>query len=158
KIVAMMADGVLDIVIPALNAAAHLPATLASLEPARRNGMIRSVILVDGGSRDGTRALAAACGLCLVTSAPGRGRQLRAGAAHSAARSRAPSLFFPHADTRLSSGWESDADGFIGADPGNTAAVFTLRMDDHAPAARRLERLVSWRTRRLGLPYGDQGL
>jgi hypothetical protein len=38
------------------------------------------------------------------------------------------------------------------------AATFTLAFDDASPAARRLERIVDWRARRLGLPYGDQGL
>jgi hypothetical protein len=38
------------------------------------------------------------------------------------------------------------------------AAYFRYALDDDAPAARRLERVVAWRCRRLGLPYGDQGL
>ena len=38
------------------------------------------------------------------------------------------------------------------------AAVFTFALDDLSPAARRMERLVAWRSLRLGLPYGDQGL
>jgi len=46
------------------------------------------------------------------------------------------------------------------AQPGaaERAAVFRLRLDDAAPAARRIEKLAAWRSRRLGLPYGDQGL
>jgi hypothetical protein len=39
-----------------------------------------------------------------------------------------------------------------------TAAVFRLAFDDDGPAARRTAALANWRTRRLGLPYGDQGL
>ena len=38
------------------------------------------------------------------------------------------------------------------------AGYFDLALDDEAPAARRLERVVAWRCRALGLPYGDQGL
>ena len=38
------------------------------------------------------------------------------------------------------------------------AGYFALALDDPAPAARRLERLVAWRCRWLALPYGDQGL
>ena len=38
------------------------------------------------------------------------------------------------------------------------AAVFTFRLDDDNRSARRLESIVDWRTRVLGLPYGDQGL
>jgi hypothetical protein len=46
------------------------------------------------------------------------------------------------------------------ADPANRerAACFRLGFDDASAMARRLERIVAWRTRRLGLPYGDQGL
>ncbi len=46
------------------------------------------------------------------------------------------------------------------ADPANAgrAAVFRFALDDATPAARRLERVVAWRCRTLGLPYGDQGL
>jgi hypothetical protein len=36
--------------------------------------------------------------------------------------------------------------------------VFRLAFDDESPAARRTAALANWRTRRLGLPYGDQGL
>jgi hypothetical protein len=38
------------------------------------------------------------------------------------------------------------------------AAHFAFALDDPAPEARRLERLVAWRCRVLALPYGDQGL
>jgi hypothetical protein len=39
-----------------------------------------------------------------------------------------------------------------------TAGYFRFALDDAAPEARRLERMVAWRCRWLGLPYGDQGL
>ena len=38
------------------------------------------------------------------------------------------------------------------------AGYFRLAFDDTVAAARRLERIVAWRARVLGLPYGDQGL
>jgi hypothetical protein len=59
----------------------------------------------------------------------------------------------------LDPSWRGAVRAFI-ADPANAAraAVFSLTLDDASPAARRLERIVAWRTRRLGLPYGDQGL
>jgi hypothetical protein len=48
---------------------------------------------------------------------------------------------------------------FVG-DPANPerAGYFRFALDDPGPAARRLERVVAWRCKRLGLPYGDQGL
>ncbi|MEO5375143.1 MAG: glycosyl transferase family 2, partial [Alphaproteobacteria bacterium] len=68
-------------------------------------------------------------------------------------------LLFLHADTRLAPGWAAAAAAFM-AEPANAAraAAFRFALDDEAPAARRLERLVAWRCRVLGLPYGDQGL
>lgn len=144
----------LDVVIPALNAARHLPATVESLAPGRAPGLVSEVILVDGGSTDGTPELAAALGCRVLTAPRGRGRQLRAGGEAA----RAPWLLFVHADTRLSAGWAEAAAAFMRESAEDRAAVFRLRLDDAAPAARRLERMVAWRTRALGLPYGDQGL
>ena len=91
----------------------------------------------------------------IIECADGRGAQLAAGAAAAAGEW----LLFVHADTVLEEGWAQAAQAFM-ADPANRerAAVFRFRLDDPNPAARRLERLVAWRGRRLGLPYGDQGL
>jgi rSAM/selenodomain-associated transferase 2 len=138
----------LSVVIPALNAAATLPATLDAL-----GDTPREVIVVDGGSTDATADLAAARG-CRVVSAPrGRGGQLAAGVAAATA----PWLLLLHADTRLGHGWAEAAAAHMAAAP-DRAGYFRLRIDDTAPAARRLERAVTWRCRVLGLPYGDQGL
>lgn len=147
---------VLDVVIPALNAAGRLAATLDSLGPGRRLGLLREVVVVDGGSTDGTAALARSLGARVVEAPRGRGTQLRAGGEAATA----PWLLFLHADTHLSAGWGGAVQAFVRAEGngGRAAAVFRLRLDDDAPAARRLERLVAWRTRALGLPYGDQGL
>ncbi len=143
----------IDVVVPTLNAREFLGASLQSLQDAREAGLVGRVLVVDGGSTDGTPAVAKACGATVVASQAGRGCQLARGAAVSSA----PWLLFLHADTRLLPGWEAEASGFMrqGSD---RAAVFRLRFDDPATAARRLERIVVWRVRCLGLPYGDQGL
>ena len=85
----------------------------------------------------------------------GRGHQLAAGAAGS----DGPWLLFLHADTRLEDGWDAAVTAFM-ADPANAqrAAVFRLCFDDTSPAAQRVARIAAWRSRTLGLPYGDQGL
>lgn len=141
----------LSIVLPTLNAAARLPATLDSLNawPAAE------CIVVDGGSEDATRAIAEAAGCQVLSCARGRGRQLAAGAAAAGGAW----LLFLHADTRLGAGWTGAVEHFVKA-PGSTerAGWFHLRLDSEAPAARRIERLADWRSRRFGLPYGDQGL
>jgi rSAM/selenodomain-associated transferase 2 len=144
----------LDVVIPALDAAPCLEATVASLGPGRARGLVREVLLVDGGSADGTPELARSLGCRVLTAPRGRGHQLRAGGEAAGA----DWLLFLHADTRLSANWAVAAEAFMGWRTEERAAVFRLRLDDDAPAARRLERLVAWRTRALGLPYGDQGL
>ena len=141
----------LSIVIPTLDTADCLAQTLESLAPAGAE-----VIVVDGGSRDGTPILAESRGARVVASPPGRGAQLAAGAA--VARGRW--LLFLHGDTRLREGWWDAARNFMEA-PAATedrVAVFRYTLDDESVAARRLEALVDWRCRLLGLPYGDQGL
>jgi rSAM/selenodomain-associated transferase 2 len=140
----------LSIVIPTLNAARTLGATLTACAEAGAE-----LVVADGGSTDGTPVLARAAG-CRVVAAPrGRGLQLAAGAAAA----RGGWLLFLHADTRPAPGWAAVARQFL-ADPANAgrAAHFAFALDDEAPQARRLERRVAWRCRALALPYGDQGL
>ncbi|HUA51259.1 MAG TPA: TIGR04283 family arsenosugar biosynthesis glycosyltransferase [Candidatus Sulfotelmatobacter sp.] len=139
----------LSIVIPTLNAAATLPATLACLgemPDAQR-------IVVDGGSTDGTVACARALGAEVITAPRGRGGQLVAGARAA----RGAWLLFLHADTVLDPGWRRPVDAALAGDP-DRVGYFRFALDDADPAARRLERRVAWRCRVLGLPYGDQGL
>ena len=141
----------LSIVIPTLNEAARLPATLAALAA----GPETEIVVSDGGSQDGTGALAQEAGATVVSGNRGRGAQLAAGAAAA----KGGWLCFLHADTRLAAGWRAVADAFI-ADPGNRqrAGYGQFRLDDPHPRARTLEARVAWRCRRFGLPYGDQGL
>ncbi len=149
----------LDVIIPALDAAAEIDATLTSLTEGRRGEsggrLVREILVVDGGSRDDTAVRAERAGAAVVRGPRGRGPQLAAGAAAS----EAPWLLFLHADTRLAPGWSGPVAAFIEAVPdGGKAAAFTLAFDDASPHARALARLANWRARRLALPYGDQGL
>lgn len=145
----------LSIVIPTLNAARTLEATLAALAEARQAGLAYEVVVSDGGSSDATRENAARGGARIVTGAKGRGRQLASGAAAASGAW----LLFLHADTRLAPGWPAAVGAFCAA-PENAgrAGYFRLTLDDDSGAARRVERLVHWRCRFLALPYGDQGL
>jgi rSAM/selenodomain-associated transferase 2 len=142
----------LSAVIPTLDAANTLPETLAAL---RRSAIVGKVIVVDGGSTDASIALAEAAATRVVVARRGRGAQLAAGAATASG----DWLLFLHADCRLEAGWETAVAAFLAA-PGaaRRAGYFEFALDDAAPAARRLERLVTWRCRALALPYGDQGL
>jgi rSAM/selenodomain-associated transferase 2 len=140
----------ISIVIPVLDDAEGLAALLVALG---RVPLVAEIIVVDGGSSDGSIAVAAAAGAQLIAAPRGRGSQLAAGAAEATGEW----LFFLHADCRPLPGWESAVPRFIAA-AGEVAGYFALALDDAAPAARRLERLVAWRCRALALPYGDQGL
>ena len=141
----------LSVILPALDAAPHLQTTLASLKEAAPG----EILLVDGGSSDGTAALADSLDAKVISSARGRGPQLRAGGAAA----QGDWLLFVHADTHLEAGWAEEASAFMAeAENQAKAAVFRFALDHPAPQARRIERLANWRAQRLGLPYGDQGL
>ncbi len=142
----------MSVVIPTLDAADELAATLAALAGAR---LVGEIIVADGGSSDDSVAVAGAAGARIVSAPKGRGTQLAAGAAAASG----DWLLFLHADCSLAPGWEQAVDTFVTA-PGaaDRAGYFAFALDDASRAARRLERIVAWRCRVLGLPYGDQGL
>jgi rSAM/selenodomain-associated transferase 2 len=137
----------LSVVIPALNAAGSLRATLAGL------GGVAEVVVVDGGSRDDTPEVAARHGARVIAAPRGRGAQLAAGVAAA----KHAWLLLLHADTRLGGAWEAAVRAHIAGFPAR-AGYFRFALDCRDPRARRLERLVAWRCRVLALPYGDQGL
>jgi rSAM/selenodomain-associated transferase 2 len=142
----------LSIVIPTLNEATALGATLATFDGV---GGVREVVVADGGSSDATAAIAVAAGARVITGPSGRGRQLAAGAAATAGQW----LLFLHADCRLEIGWEDAVGAFVTTPAAaQRAGYFDFSLDDPSPQARRLERLVAWRCRVLALPFGDQGL
>lgn len=148
----------ISVVIPTLNAEEGLPACLTALVSAAVDGMVREVIVVDGGSSDRTLKIVEQAGAELVRSAPGRGEQLAAGAAIA----RQPWLLFLHADTVLEPGWEREvATVMERVDTGRrepTAAAFRFTLDDDGLWPRMIEAGVAIRCALCRLPYGDQGL
>ena len=134
-------------VIPALNAAGTLGATIEAIAWAAE------IIVVDGGSTDGTADAAALLGARVVEAPRGRGTQLAAGVAAASH----DWVLLVHADTRLGPGAEAAVRTHMARAP-HLAAYCRFTLDSADPRARRLERLVAWRCRVLALPYGDQAL
>ena len=142
-----------SIVIPTLNAGARLPACLGALAAGSLAGLVREAVVVDGGSADDTVKIADGFGARVMTAPPGRGGQLKAGAAAA----RGAWLLFLHADTVLEEGWLAEVAAFVEADDGR-AGVFTLAFDAKGVAPRIVAAGAMARTRWLKSPYGDQGL
>jgi rSAM/selenodomain-associated transferase 2 len=148
----------ISVVIPTLNAETGLGPTLAALVPATLQGVVREVIISDGGSRDATLEIVDIAGADLLKVEPGRGGQMAAGAR----KARSEWLLFLHADTLLQPGWEQEAVAFMErVDSGErplAAAAFQFALDDYGFKPRLLENLVGLRCTLLRFPYGDQGL
>lgn len=140
-------------VIPTLNAAPVIAPCLAALAEGLTAGLLREVVIVDGGSTDDIADVAEAVGARFLTAAPGRGTQLAAGAAEALG----DWLLFVHADTVLAPGWTEAARRHIGEAP-DEAGWFRLRFDDASAPARLVAGWANMRSRLFGLPYGDQGL
>lgn len=167
----------LSVVIPTLDEARHLPSLLADIEelagrgqaPPRRGESRVSegeeldvghgeldveIIVVDGGSGDGTADLARELGARVVTTSPGRGHQLRAGAEAA----RGAWLFFVHADSRLDGPARSALLDFLDSADTGDFAHFGFELDGERAFHRLIELGQRVRERTLGLVYGDQGL
>lgn len=148
----------ITVIIPTLNAEDSLAATMTALVSGVVEGVVRDVIVVDGGSGDRTMAIVEASGASVVQANRGRGFQLNAGVAEA----RGNWLLFLHADTALERGWELETRAFIervniGVRPAS-AAAFRFALDDIGFLPRLLESLVGLRCLLFRLPYGDQGL
>ena len=143
----------ISVVMPTLNAAPHLRASFDALVAASLTGLVKEVIVVDGGSSDNTLKIADGFGARIATASPGRGGQLRKGVEAA----RGDWLLFLHGDTVLAPGWEEEAAAFV-RDPRERAGVFTLQFDAEGLAPKIVASGAMLRTRILKLPYGDQGL
>jgi len=140
----------LSIVVPVLDEAAGLGARLAALQPLRARGA--ELIVVDGGSRDGTPALAAPLADRVLSAPRGRASQLNAGA--DAARGDV--LLFLHADTRL----PADADALIAQALAGGArwGRFDVRIEGRHPGLPLVAALMNLRSRLSGIATGDQAV
>ncbi|MDW3222494.1 MAG: TIGR04283 family arsenosugar biosynthesis glycosyltransferase [Paracoccaceae bacterium] len=140
----------ISVIIPTLNAEAHLGPCLTALMSGLEAGLIRELIVSDGGSKDATVAIAKAWGADVVTGAPSRGGQL----ARGCAQAKGDWLLILHADTELQSGWAGPTAMHLES---RKAGWFRLAFSKGGLAGRLVAAWANLRSR-FGLPYGDQGL
>jgi rSAM/selenodomain-associated transferase 2 len=141
----------LSVVIPTLNAAPEVAALLPALMQGVAAGLVREVIITDGGSSDDIAELAEAVGAVFVSGPSGRGAQLRRGVAIA----RGAWFLVLHADSRLPEGWVPVVQSAMEGDAG--AYTFRLGFRATGIAPRIVGAWANLRSR-AGLPYGDQGL
>ncbi len=141
----------LSIINPCLNEVGTIGTLLEALQPLRRVG--HEVILVDGGSTDGTKRLAESLVDQLLSSEPGRAGQMNTGAKAAAG----DILWFLHADTALPVGAnEALIEGLS-----NGVSVwgrFDVRLSGSHPSLRLVGYMINLRSRLSGIATGDQGI
>ena len=141
----------ISIILPVLNEAGALQAHLPLLQEARTAG--HELIVVDGGSRDDTAELAAALADCVLTTEPGRARQMNAGAAAATG----DLLLFLHIDTRLPEGALAVLQRLF-VDEAVQWGRFDVQLSGAHPALRVIETMINLRSRVSGVATGDQAL
>jgi len=140
----------ISVIVPTLNEEGNLARTLG-LVLARP---VWEVIVVDGGSRDGTVDIARGMGVEVVESARGRGLQMNAGAAQASG----DVFLFLHADTLLPERFDEDVVMTLGGSGGVSLGAFQLCIDGEGGAYRFIEKCVACRSGMFQRPYGDQAL
>ncbi len=141
----------LSIIVPTLNEADGIVATLASLSDLRRRG--HEVIVADGGSHDGTAGLVQGLVDLLVVASAGRAEQMNAGA-HAAA---GDVLLFLHADSRLPD--RADRMVLQGLEASRRSwGRFDVRIDGSHPLLRLVQAMMNLRSRLTRICTGDQAI
>lgn len=141
----------LSIIIPVLNEASIISRSLIALQPLRRRG--HEVMVVDGGSVDGTPELSKPFVDRVVVSLRGRSRQMNAGAKLA----NHEILLFLHGDTIL----PSEADRLIKEGIDQTGKIwgrFDVKLSGDHALLRLIEHLINWRSRVSGIATGDQAI
>ncbi|MEE8333301.1 MAG: TIGR04283 family arsenosugar biosynthesis glycosyltransferase [Alphaproteobacteria bacterium] len=148
--VALERSSLISVIIPTLNEALSLPGLLEALAGETAS---HEVIVVDGGSTDGTGDIARGAGAQLIAAPRGRGAQLAAGVAAA----RGEVLFFLHADTRLNAGALAAISCALLRHPAVIGGNFRLLFDGDDDFSRWLDGFYE-RIRARGIYYGDSGI
>ncbi len=141
----------ISILIPVLDDAPALRGLLERLETLWADSTVAcQVVVIDGGSADGSETVGADYGCLTIQSSPGRGRQLQAGFAESAG----DWIWMLHADSELN----ADATGYLRALEEPAWGRFDVRFCDGPRMLSVVARLMNWRSRLTGIATGDQGI
>ena len=139
----------ISVVVPILNEERTIAALLRALMQLKPD----ELILVDGGSSDGTRAICRQFGVEVLTSPRGRAAQMNYGAR----RATGDVLLFLHADTRLPPTAFSDIRDALG-DPRFVGGRFDIQLDGDHWMLRAIGAMISLRSRLSKVGTGDQGI
>ena len=117
------------------------------------------VIVVDGGSWDGTVQIAQSSGVEVLSSPAGRACQMNLGAKAATGNI----LLFLHADTLLPPGFDAMIRTALESSlkvyrKAPVAGAFAVWIDASLISLRLIERGINWRSRFLQMPYGDQAI
>jgi rSAM/selenodomain-associated transferase 2 len=140
----------ISVVIPCLNEAAICVRRLQDLQSLRGDG--HELILVDGGSDDGTVELSRPLVDLTLTGVSSRALQMNRGAG----RASGDVLWFLHLDTELPDGAFDEVLRKATVGPG--WGRFDVRLSGRRPMFRVIERMMSLRSRLTGMVTGDQGM
>ncbi|MEX2240034.1 MAG: TIGR04283 family arsenosugar biosynthesis glycosyltransferase [Burkholderiales bacterium] len=139
----------LTLVVPALNEAAGIERCLGAAAPLRARG--HEVVVVDGGSTDGTPRLAAPLADRVIAAPRGRAAQMNAGAAAAGG----DALVFLHVDTLLPEGADR---AVLVALTRRAWGRFDVRLDSPRAALGVVSFFMNWRSRLTGIATGDQAI
>lgn len=139
----------LSIVMPVLDEAEQIGPALAALAPLREAG--HEVIVVDGGSADGTAERAQGLADRVMGAPRGRAHQMNAGAAVATGQA----LVFLHADTRLPPAADR---GIAEALARHAWGRFDVRLVGRSRGLAMVAFFMNWRSRLTGIATGDQAI
>ena len=141
----------ISIVIPTLNSQNTIRETLVSLFEGFEAGMVRELIVVDGGSSDKTKEIVLACGGKFIASRASRGSQLSTGVNLA----KGDFIFILHSDSVLEVDWSKNIKKYFNLEAGYYCR---LSFDIKHPLALMTSTFANARSKIFNLPYGDQGL
>jgi hypothetical protein len=139
----------ISVVIPALNESNRIGKTVIRAQ----HGDNVEVIVVDGGSNDRTRKIAAHSGARIFVTGSGRAVQMNAGAG----KALGEILLFLHADTLLPEGYDDEVRAALSRKD-TVAGAFRLSFDEDLVPLRLIAAGANARTRYLKMPFGDQAI